>query len=136
MCVPGGWDERAFARALCQPTTRAFVLWWLPPDGRALEIAAYCLATIAVDEAQVLSLGVVPDLRGLGLGAFVLKQSLRALGAQGARSAHLEVRPSNHAARRLYASAGFREVGRRAGYYREPREDALVMANLHVCARA
>jgi ribosomal-protein-alanine N-acetyltransferase len=46
----------------------------------------------------------------------------------GARSAHLEVRPSNEAALRLYRSAGFEEVLRRPGYYREPAEDALVMA--------
>jgi len=132
VCVPGGWDARAFGRALRHSTTRALVLWWLPPAARALEIAAYCLTTLVVDEAQILSFGVAPVVRRQGLGALLLDRSLRMLAQQGARSAHLEVRPSNEAALRLYAAAGFHEVGRRRGYYREPPEDAVVMANLHV----
>jgi len=40
---------------------------------------------------------------------------------------YLEVRDSNVAARALYASRGFAEIGRRRDYYRRPREDALVL---------
>ena len=40
---------------------------------------------------------------------------------------YLEVRESNDAARRLYASRGFEEVGRRRKYYRRPVEDAIVL---------
>jgi len=43
------------------------------------------------------------------------------------RTAFLEVRESNDAARGLYGSRGFSEIGRRRGYYRRPVEDALVM---------
>ena len=45
----------------------------------------------------------------------------------GARAAYLEVRASNGVALALYARFGFREVGRRRGYYRRPVEDAVVM---------
>ena len=41
---------------------------------------------------------------------------------------YLEARESNHAARALYARFGFREIGRRRGYYRKPTEDALVLS--------
>ena len=39
----------------------------------------------------------------------------------------LEVRESNLAARKLYLHAGFAEEGRRKDYYREPKEDAIIM---------
>jgi ribosomal-protein-alanine N-acetyltransferase len=47
---------------------------------------------------------------------------------QGAKVAWLEVRPSNAAARTLYASFGFKEVGRRPGYYDDTKEDAILLA--------
>jgi ribosomal-protein-alanine N-acetyltransferase len=40
---------------------------------------------------------------------------------------YLEVRESNQSAQALYLSSGFRPVGQRAGYYRNPKEDALVL---------
>jgi len=46
---------------------------------------------------------------------------------RGARSVTLEVRESNLPARRLYISAGFQEEGRRKDYYRNPKEDAIIM---------
>jgi ribosomal-protein-alanine N-acetyltransferase len=39
----------------------------------------------------------------------------------------LEVRESNLSAQALYLSSGFRPVGQRAAYYRNPKEDALVL---------
>ena len=39
----------------------------------------------------------------------------------------LEVRESNLAARRLYETTGFIEVGRRAAYYQNPSEDAILL---------
>jgi len=52
------------------------------------------------------------------------------LGHRGVRAAFLEVRESNTAARALYGSRGFREIGRRKNYYRRPVEDALVMRRI------
>lgn len=39
----------------------------------------------------------------------------------------LEVRPSNTAARRLYASLGFKDIGLRKRYYTDTNEDAIIM---------
>jgi ribosomal-protein-alanine N-acetyltransferase len=47
--------------------------------------------------------------------------------AVGGERATLEVRRSNHAARRLYEGLGFRVRGVRADYYTEPVEDALIL---------
>jgi ribosomal-protein-alanine N-acetyltransferase len=49
------------------------------------------------------------------------------MARRGVANAYLEVRESNKAARRLYESRGFREIGRRERYYRRPVEDALVL---------
>jgi ribosomal-protein-alanine N-acetyltransferase len=48
-------------------------------------------------------------------------------GRLGARAAFLEVRSGNASARLLYASLGFDETGRRAGYYHDPEDDAIVL---------
>jgi ribosomal-protein-alanine N-acetyltransferase len=47
----------------------------------------------------------------------------------GARTATLEVRESNAAARALYEGLGFRVEATRRDYYQHPREDALVLWN-------
>jgi ribosomal-protein-alanine N-acetyltransferase len=48
---------------------------------------------------------------------------------QGAGKIYLEVRPSNTAARALYATHGFAEIGVRRDYYpaADGRENAIVM---------
>ena len=52
---------------------------------------------------------------------------INALAARGVRSLTLEVRPSNEAARSLYAELGFLQVGCRKGYYLNPKEDGEIL---------
>ena len=89
-------------------------------------IVAWCVA----DEGEIANVAVTAEARGRGVGAALLDAALRALAGGGAASVHLEVRDSNRAARALYATRGFEEVGRRRGYYRRPVEDALVLRRL------
>jgi ribosomal-protein-alanine N-acetyltransferase len=49
--------------------------------------------------------------------------------ASGATAATLEVRASNDAAKQLYEGLAFRVEGVRRDYYRDPREDALILWN-------
>ena len=85
-----------------------------------------CLWAVA-DEVHVTNLAVDPAWRGEGIGRFLLGTLLVRHRAAGARRAFLEVRPGNTEARRLYQSLGFREVGRRRGYYVDTGEDALLL---------
>jgi ribosomal-protein-alanine N-acetyltransferase len=55
-----------------------------------------------------------------------MESLLRSLCERDAQLIHLEVRPSNKAARALYQRWGFRESGRRPGYYHSPPEDAIL----------
>jgi ribosomal-protein-alanine N-acetyltransferase len=90
-------------------------------------VAGYIVAQIVADEGEVLNLAVAPGLRRTGTGALLLSGVMAEAEALGVGAVHLDVRESNTAARALYARFGFREVGRRRGYYRLPAEDALTL---------
>jgi ribosomal-protein-alanine N-acetyltransferase len=100
----------------------------LPGVGEVVgHVVGYVVAWLVVDEAEVANVAVAPEVRGRGIGARLLDDALDAARDRGAAVAYLEVRDSNAAARALYASRGFEQVGRRRNYYRKPVEDALVM---------
>jgi mycothiol synthase len=63
----------------------------------------------------IVQVGVVPAARGTGLGAALVRESLRRMRSDGAAEAWLDVNVDNPA-RRLYRRLGFREMGRRARY--------------------
>ena len=72
---------------------------------------------MAADEAEILSVAVAPARRGRGLARALLDLHLRRLAGLGVRAVFLEVDEGNMPARGSIARAGFREVGRREGYY-------------------
>ena len=93
------------------------------------DIAGYSVVTVAAEEAHLLNLSIAGPLQRRGLGRELLSFVLKLARDYAARSILLEVRPSNEAARALYAAAGFAEIGIRKGYYPagEGREDAVVL---------
>ncbi len=78
-------------------------------------------------EMKINNLVVRSDYRRRGLARWMLGRILDRAREGGRATAKLEVRTSNRAAIRLYEAHGFVEVGRRKGYYRAEREDAIVM---------
>lgn len=84
------------------------------------------VARAIMDEAEILTLAVLPDARRQGLGRDLLRAAMRRAAETDARTMFLEVAEDNGAARRLYTSQGFTEVGRRKRYYANG-DDALVM---------
>lgn len=90
-------------------------------------VAGYVVARDAADEGEILNLAVAPAWHHRGVGRALVARVLTALAGRGATQVFLEVRASNVAARALYEGEGFREVGRRARYYRRPVEDAVVL---------
>lgn len=91
-------------------------------------ILAYASAYLVASELQINDVAVLPEARRRGLARKLLADLLELARARGATLATLEVRPSNGAARALYAGLGFVEVGRRAGYYAESGEDAVLLS--------
>jgi [ribosomal protein S18]-alanine N-acetyltransferase len=88
---------------------------------------AFLLAWLVSDELHVLSVATAPDFRRRGLGRALLVHVIEFATARGARTALLEVRPSNQAALALYGSFGFVTARRRPRYYADNQEDAIEM---------
>ncbi|HEX7780977.1 MAG TPA: tRNA (adenosine(37)-N6)-threonylcarbamoyltransferase complex dimerization subunit type 1 TsaB [Vicinamibacterales bacterium] len=90
-------------------------------------VVAYCACWKVFDELHINSLAVDESRRRRGLARRLLRHVILDAHASGARSATLEVRQSNHAARLLYEGLGFHVEGVRRDYYQDPREDALIL---------
>lgn len=90
-------------------------------------IVGYLIGREVGGSGEILNLAVEPAFRRRGIARALLEAGLAALRRRGAGEVFLEVRVSNAAAQALYRQAGFRPVGQRPGYYRSPREDALVL---------
>ncbi len=83
--------------------------------------------SVVGDSAEILTVGVVPAGRRRGIGRRLLADLLDEARRRGAVEVFLEVREDNTAARGLYRSEGFAELGRRRGYYAGGRVDAITM---------
>ncbi|HEY7472072.1 MAG TPA: ribosomal protein S18-alanine N-acetyltransferase [Gemmatimonadota bacterium] len=119
---PLPWSRDQFADLLSHP---AGFGWVATVDDRG--VAGYAIGWIAADEAELADLAVAEGARGRGIGTELVRAFAREAGVRGARRLYLEVRVSNEGARRFYRRLGFDIVGRRAGYYRNPLEDAWAM---------
>lgn len=94
---------------------------------RAGQVVGYLIARDVAGSGEILNLAVAAGHRRAGVARALLYEGLELLRTRGTEEAFLEVRSSNEAALALYGAAGFRPVGMRADYYRNPREDALVL---------
>jgi tRNA threonylcarbamoyl adenosine modification protein YeaZ/ribosomal-protein-alanine acetyltransferase len=95
------------------------------------EPCGFIQAQAAADEAEILTLCVLPILRRHGLAMLLLGGLIADLKVRGIKKLFLEVAAGNVAALGLYRAAGFHETGRRKGYYAKangPAEDAITMA--------
>src|SRR5689334_8770158 len=110
-----GWGEQEFEQLL----TDRSVIADRAANGR--RTVGFIVSRRAADEAEILSVAVARASQGRGLARRLLDLHLRRLAGLGLRTVFLEVDEDNGPARRLYAGAGFREVGRRPGYYTQRR---------------
>jgi ribosomal-protein-alanine N-acetyltransferase len=115
------WSEASFREALVSPWTFGL----LAETGRGM--AGYLVGREVAGTGEVLNLAVAPEFRRRGIGGALLEAGLAAFRRRNVDEVFLEVRESNISAQALYVGHGFRPVGQRAAYYRNPREDALVL---------
>ncbi|MBO7332099.1 MAG: ribosomal protein S18-alanine N-acetyltransferase [Alphaproteobacteria bacterium] len=108
------WSEKAFSDLLSLPTSVAII-----------NDSGFVLASAVANEAEILTIAVLPNCRKKGKGKALLKQLSDELSLRGVSKLFLEVRIDNQSALMLYSHFGFKEIGRRKGYY--SGIDALTM---------
>jgi len=91
-------------------------------------ITGYIVARETAGELHINNFAVRAEYRRRGIGAALLNRVLQEARRRKANAAFLEVRSANLAAQALYEKSGFKAIARRANYYSEPREDAVVMS--------
>jgi len=117
------WSEASFRHEIEE---NAFA--WNVVARDAEGIAGFACTHVVGDELMINDVAVAPSRRRRGIGGSIVRHLIEGARARGCRRAFLEVRPTNAAARALYAGFGFQEIGRRPRYYSDSGEDALVMA--------
>ena len=119
---PSPWDFNSFLSEI----DRSISHFWVLLIDEVLE--GYICFWIFANETHLMNIAVHPKWRGKGLGERLLCKMIEVGISEGAKTAWLEVRPSNLVARSLYEKAGFKEVGFRPRYYKETNEDAIIMS--------
>lgn len=121
-CFSNSWSRRSFEEELANEFSRLWVA-----GGAAVPVLGYLCYRMLVEEMDILRIGVLPSWRGRRVAYRLLGKGLHEGRASGARTAILEVRPSNASALNLYRKLGFLCSGKRKGYYSDNGESALIL---------
>lgn len=120
LCFADPWSEKSIASELNNP----LALWLVAVEGET--VCGYIGSQSVMGQSDMMNVAVHPDHRRKGLGEMLVVALCDALSKEN-ESLTLEVRVSNHPAVALYKKLGFIQVGLRRNYYRNPREDALIL---------
>lgn len=122
--IPQPWTQDQWAAELSKPYSHVLVI---TDDATDTEIAGYIVFWVLGDEVQVQNVAVDLPFRGLGFGARLVREAVRAGLKSEAKRVVLEVRRSNAPAIALYQSLGMSIVTVRRSFYSNG-EDAYQMA--------
>lgn len=120
-CFSAPWSESSIAGELENPLS----LWLVCVDGG--HVLGYVGSQTVLGETDMMNIAVAPTARRQGIAQKLIDALTEQLKALGSRCLTLEVRASNAPAIGLYRKLGFAQAGRRPGYYRNPKEDALIL---------
>lgn len=121
LCFSDPWSEKSVASELNNPLS----LWLVALEGNT--VAGYVGSQSVMGESDMMNVAVHPDYRRRGIARALICALIDGLREEGNRCLTLEVRASNASAIALYEKLGFAQVGRRPNYYRNPKEDALIL---------
>lgn len=121
ICFCDPWSERSIAGELDNPLS----FWLVCTDGEKL--LGYVGSQTVMDESDMMNVAVLPEARRQGIAERLILALVEKLKEKGSRCLSLEVRASNEPAIKLYQNLGFQPAGRRPNYYRNPKEDALIL---------
>jgi ribosomal-protein-alanine N-acetyltransferase len=121
ICFNDPWSENSIASELSNRLS-----CWLVAieDGKVI---GYLGSQTVLGETDMMNIAVHPDYRKNGIASNLIGELISTLMEQGSHSLMLEVRESNEPAKSLYLKLGFEVVGVRKNYYRNPKENALIL---------
>lgn len=119
------WSEKSVASELENDLS-----YWLVAEDDGT-VAGYVGSQTVMDETDMMNVAVHPDYRRQGIAEELVTALIRALKEKGSHCLTLEVRASNLPAQKLYEKLGFDQIGLRRNYYRNPREDALILRTMY-----
>ena len=126
--TPGGegpWNDNAMAQFIAGPGTACLIATIAEDDPIGLLIAR-----AAADEAELLTIGVLPGHRKRGVGQALLRKAIALLRPGGVRGLFLEVDETNTPALALYRRLGATQVGHRPSYYENGADAAVLCLDL------
>ena len=121
ICFSDPWSEKSVASEL----DNKLAFWLVATEGDT--VAGYIGSQTVMDETDMMNVAVHPDFRRRGIAEALVNALVEQLKTMGSHCLTLEVRASNAPAIALYEKLGFAQIGRRKNYYRNPREDALIL---------
>ena len=121
LCFSDPWSEMSIASEL----QNIWAYWRIAVDEGM--VAGYIGSQSTIDETDVMNVAVHPDWRRQGIAENLITHLIQELKKRGSHALMLEVRASNTPAIALYEKLGFQQVGLRKNYYRNPKEDALIL---------
>lgn len=121
MCFHDPWSESSIASELRNP----LACWLVAVEDGV--VVGYVGSQTVIDTTDMMNIAVHPDFRRRGIAQMLVEQLVAKLKARQSLRLMLEVRSSNMGAQALYEKMGFTQVGLRKNYYRNPKEDALIL---------
>ncbi len=121
LCFSDPWPVAGIEPELKNPLS----YWLVALDGE--RVAGYIGSQSVCGEADMMNVAVSPDYRRRGIAQRLIEGLVAGLKEKAITSLSLEVRASNGPAIALYDKLDFVQVGRRPNYYRNPKEDALIL---------
>ena len=115
------WSEKSIASEL----NNALSLWIVAVEDE--KVLGYVGSQTVMGETDMMNVAVHPDYRKQGIATGLITELIGALKKRESHCLTLEVRASNEPAKNLYKMLDFEEIGIRKNYYRNPREDALIL---------
>ena len=133
-CFSVPWSRKSFVAELEGNQFSRILMVPHPEYGLEVQAIGYICAWMVFEEIRFLNLAVHQEFRRRGLATQLISEAIRLGREEGCCRGMLEVRGSNHAAKKLYESFHFQAYATRKSYYTNPTEDAILM-NLEPLAR-
>ena len=121
ICFSDPWSEVSIASELENPLS----CWLVAVEEE--KVVGYVGSQTVLDGSDMMNIAVDPAFRRKGLAEALINRLIDLLRQRKSRCLVLEVRASNAPAITLYGKLGFTEIGCRRNYYRNPKEDALIL---------